>query len=1152
MKNLFIAIPVFCGFLALAACGDNKDNSVSVNDEKDSSSSVQSSSSKTSSKTSSSSIKNSSSSNALDQDSKDYKDTTAKGSDIHSGMGEATIISDKETDLGTGASYKTIKFGPYIWIAENVNHLNYGTCYESQKENCDKYGRLYTSKETEKLCPSKFHVPFEDDYKFMVEFAGNIESSKFGFNIQKGGSCLKNDTTLTCTNLGKAADLLTADNRYMHVKDGKSSFSDADSSGFYSLRCMKYSYFVENEKMLPPCNASTFKWLDDFYVASKGHNYRCNGEKWSRTGNSYCPSSEKGRRYYHNDTLFVCDGIWKPATMEDTDLACTDSIEWTLHDLNGIRYVCENKEWRLPTSLETAIGLCSPKTIGSIDTVFSKSDTIDYYCDKTGWRFTELTDYAGNCDSNSLNKIIKYQKATYICRKNGKWDTATQAECDLGACTQKRIGKIDTASTGVDYYCDTTGWRSTTVRDYYGPCDSSILYTTKLFKKYFYGCEKGPDWKPLEFPESDLGYCTPALKGKIKIDKDSTNYICDSTWRKATMNEVLGACTDAIEEESRMFGKTKYICANNTWIKPTAIEDSLGVCIKKRLKELGKFKGNEYVCTTEGWVKKTLIALHDYCTTDRENEIITYEDDSYVCHNKSWTKATGLDAKFGFCTDDRIEEIHKDGNYTYVCKNGKWKSTYGVEAEYGQCTAKKEGKRVMSSEHYLYDCLSGKWTYIELDKVIGKCTSAKAETIETVEGVKFYCSKHQIWREYTDFIEKSGDCWCGSIGTIVTYNGKNYGCAGSLRSCLVVEWYEFTELDELFGFCSGKGFRWREYQGKDYACGGNNSSWKDISTSNPEYVFGSCRLQDEPELNGVSFGIKGQHYYCGENLEDNNGNLYGWHPMTAMDTTGGVCRKEILGDTTTANSKSYYCSTNKKGKYEWLAADIETFFGKCTSAKEGVKGLYNGYSMQCINGSWQKDPDAYGSMTDSRDGSRYKTIKIGKFEWMAENLKYNVTGSWCAGNYNGCDTYGRLYNWQTAMNLPKDANTTLVSIEDSASYQGLCPKGWRLPLSTEWSTLQEECELSDLRKGLNGTDSIRSDACGFSSMPVGYINIFYRNGIDYTEELDMTVTGYWTATEKKDTTAVAVSLDSKSDPTFRNIEGKKKNGYLVRCIKNED
>jgi len=76
---------------------------------------------------------------------------------------------------------------------------------------------------------------------------------------------------------------------------------------------------------------------------------------------------------------------------------------------------------------------------------------------------------------------------------------------------------------------------------------------------------------------------------------------------------------------------------------------------------------------------------------------------------------------------------------------------------------------------------------------------------------------------------------------------------------------------------------------------------------------------------------------------------------------------------------------------------------------------------------------------------------------MAENLNYNADGSACNKNDPAnCDTYGRLYDWATALDIDVSCNTRTLSdcgATVSSKHRGICPSGWHVPSMKEWETL---------------------------------------------------------------------------------------------------
>jgi uncharacterized protein (TIGR02145 family) len=214
-----------------------------------------------------------------------------------------------------------------------------------------------------------------------------------------------------------------------------------------------------------------------------------------------------------------------------------------------------------------------------------------------------------------------------------------------------------------------------------------------------------------------------------------------------------------------------------------------------------------------------------------------------------------------------------------------------------------------------------------------------------------------------------------------------------------------------------------------------------------------------------------------------------------------------------------------------------------------------------------------GSFTDPRDKKTYKTVKMGKQTWMAENLNFNAEGSKCYGEGGGkvqgaCLRYNEQYK-----HCEEYATVTLSSKEvqaNCAKYgrlyntrSNICPKGWHVSTREEWQTLASLAggksdgsgdpgmngiaklmATSGWNKNGNGTDDF-----GFSALPGGLMDLWVDdNGIsDYFAKVGEG--GYWW-----------IGGEEEMEPEFVYISDNYMgyNGYhtvalrSVRCVQGEE
>jgi uncharacterized protein (TIGR02145 family) len=182
------------------------------------------------------------------------------------------------------------------------------------------------------------------------------------------------------------------------------------------------------------------------------------------------------------------------------------------------------------------------------------------------------------------------------------------------------------------------------------------------------------------------------------------------------------------------------------------------------------------------------------------------------------------------------------------------------------------------------------------------------------------------------------------------------------------------------------------------------------------------------------------------------------------------------------------------------------------------------------------------TFTDTRDKKTYKTVKIGKQVWMAENLNFEAKeGSMCYDNKpDNCKKYGRLYYWETATEV--------------------CPNGWHLPDDTEWD------KLLDYVDGTSGTENYYmsetagkylkakswdknngTDKFGFSALPGGECD----NSAKYVGCVLIGINGFWWGNASNEFYLFMTNIDDiVRDGSTIDEAGDFKRLLSVRCIQN--
>ena len=496
---------------------------------------------------------------------------------------------------------------------------------------------------------------------------------------------------------------------------------------------------------------------------------------------------------------------------------------------------------------------------------------------------------------------------------------------------------------------------------------------------------------------------------------------------------------------------------------------------------------------------------------------------------------------------ERLENIAAD-----IAKDGKWDNRSSViPSSSGNLPSSSSSKQGSSSSLKIASSSSStegrgstsstKDSYLNPDIEYGEMTDPRdGQVYKTVK------IGNQVWMaqnlNYADSVKTpslKGKSWCYNndpekcaiAGRLYTWaaaidsvklatdkdnpvdcgNGKLCGLIGPLQGICPDGWLlpsekEWSEMDKVVAGkavqdTSGKFFKTT----KGWSGDNNGTDVAGFSAMPAGYRYGSF----------ISWGSAA---YFWTSAED-NGNLTDW------DYNPAIAHNRSF------STKDYYSIS---GLYKYIGMSVRCVKGESAPVflekEESPKATYLNPKIK------------YDSIVDSRDGKVYKTVKIGDQTWMAQNLSYKMNGRFCyKDSVKYCNSYGGLYLWSAAIGQFEAE----CDSKESCKIQGICPNGWHVPDTTEWSKLYSAVGRTPNAMQAKGFDywPDATDDYGFSVIPAGnwFHDGFYNLG--FTGD-------FWMSTRKDGGEPYYWDLDSEV-AGFKTLISTQLR-CSIRCIKDDD
>ena len=343
----------------------------------------------------------------LSSDSESSSSVTPKSSDSETSVSSSSSepAEGSFTDPRDGKTYRTVKIGDQVWMAENLNiETDSSYCYNDSTKYCSKYGRLYSWAVANSVCPEGWHLPTIDEFETLFATVGgdSVAGAKlkstsgwnsngngtddFGFTVLPAGGWMCKDF------VGEAAVFWTSEwnEGYDDYVYGIKLYTD-NTIVRLTYRSMYYAYSVRCVKgsaTVPPssssskpvetssssgnssssqfkrvlCNVDTDK--NCFKDERDGQTYRMvkiGNQVWMAENLNY----ETAGSYCYNDSAENCKNYGRlytwGAAMDSAGVWSTDGKGCGRHILDGDGFVCSAtfpvrgvcpEGWHLPDTTE--------------------------------------------------------------------------------------------------------------------------------------------------------------------------------------------------------------------------------------------------------------------------------------------------------------------------------------------------------------------------------------------------------------------------------------------------------------------------------------------------------------------------------------------------------------------------------------------------------------------------------------------------------------------------------------------------------------------------------------------------------------------------------------------------------------------------------